>query len=289
MEDSLYAILTGRVQVLVNGRVLVEAGPGSTVGELAVLVPEARSATVVTLEPSGFLRVRKETVDDLIVDHPAFARSIIAVLVARLAGDVGAPRDRMTIDRTRADVALLAAQAVFFGVTSALLVIPANGIFLAAYGAEWLPLTYVGIAMLGTAASIVIARSLRRWTLPTVSVAVLAAIAATLLAPGRSSPSTGSAWPSAVAADPVPDPAPARLRDHRRPGRPACSTSSRSSGTSLAIVAGFVVGFTIGGFAAVPLLDLIGRARAPRRRVGDVVRRVRPPRPVHARGAVLPS
>jgi CRP-like cAMP-binding protein len=83
-EDSLYAILTGRVQVLVNGRVLVEAGPGSTVGELAVLVPEARSASVVTLIPSGFLRVRKETVDDLIVAHPAFARSIITVLVSRL-------------------------------------------------------------------------------------------------------------------------------------------------------------------------------------------------------------
>ena len=57
----------------------------------------------------------------------------------------------MTVDRTRANGALLAAQAVWFGVTSALLVIPANGIFLAAYGAEWLPLTYVGIALLGTA------------------------------------------------------------------------------------------------------------------------------------------
>ena len=83
-DDSLYAILTGRVQVLVNGRVLVEAGSGSTVGELAVLVPEVRSATVVTLVPSSFLRVRKQTVDDLLVDHPAFARSIVAALVARL-------------------------------------------------------------------------------------------------------------------------------------------------------------------------------------------------------------
>jgi CRP-like cAMP-binding protein len=83
-EDSLYAILTGRVEVLVNGRVLVEAGPGSTVGELAVLVPEARSATVVTTAPSGFLRIRKSTVDDLIADHPVFARSIIAALVYRL-------------------------------------------------------------------------------------------------------------------------------------------------------------------------------------------------------------
>lgn len=84
VEDGLYAILTGRVQVLVKGRVLVEAGPGSTVGELAVLVPEARSASVVALAPSGFLRVRKATVDDLIADHPLFARSIIAALVTRL-------------------------------------------------------------------------------------------------------------------------------------------------------------------------------------------------------------
>jgi len=84
VEDCFYAILTGRVQVLVNGRVLSEAGSGSTVGELAVLVPEPRSATVVTLEPSGFLRVRKATIDDLIADYPAFASSIIGALVARL-------------------------------------------------------------------------------------------------------------------------------------------------------------------------------------------------------------
>ncbi len=84
VEDTFYAILTGRVQVLVNGRVLVEAGPGSTVGELAVLVPEPRSATVKAIEPSGFLRVNKATIDDLIADHPVFASSIITALVARL-------------------------------------------------------------------------------------------------------------------------------------------------------------------------------------------------------------
>ena len=78
VEDSFYAILTGRVQVVVNGRVLVEAGPGSTVGELAVLIPEPRSATVVTMEPSGFLRVRKATIDNLVADHPAFATSIMS-------------------------------------------------------------------------------------------------------------------------------------------------------------------------------------------------------------------
>ena len=93
---------------------------------------------------------------------------------------------------------LLAAQAVWFGVTEAFLVVPANGIFLTAYGADWLPLTYVGIALLGTAASIVIARSLRRWTLPTVSIAVLAATAATLLGTWAVIAVTGSAWPSVI-------------------------------------------------------------------------------------------
>jgi CRP/FNR family transcriptional regulator, cyclic AMP receptor protein len=83
-EDCLYAIVSGRVQVLVNGRVLSEAAAGSTVGELAVLVPEARSASVVTSTPCGLLRVRKATIDELVADHPAFARSIIDALVARL-------------------------------------------------------------------------------------------------------------------------------------------------------------------------------------------------------------
>lgn len=84
VEDSLYAIVSGRVQVHLEGRVLVELGPGSTVGELAVLVPEARSANVATLVPSGFLRVQKATIDDLIADHPAFAHSIIVALVTRV-------------------------------------------------------------------------------------------------------------------------------------------------------------------------------------------------------------
>ena len=223
VEDTLYAILTGRVQVLVNGRVLVEAGPGSTVGELAVLVAEPRSATVVTLEPSGFLRVRKATVDDLIADHPAFATSIIAALVARLRTTSAHLETgiEVTVDRTRATVLLLAAQAVWFGVAAALLVIPANGIFLAAYGAEWLPLTYVGIALLGTTVSVVIARSLRRWTLPTVSIAVLAAFAADAAGHLGGHRRHGIGVALGGPADDVPDPAPARVRDHRRPGRTA--------------------------------------------------------------------
>ena len=43
----------------------------------------------------------------------------------------------------RGVIALLTAQALAFGVMLALVVIPANALFLDAYGAKWLPATYI--------------------------------------------------------------------------------------------------------------------------------------------------
>ncbi len=163
----------------------------------------------------------------------------------------------MTIDRARATVLLLAAQAVCLGVAIALLVIPANGIFLAAYGAKWLPLTYVGIAVLGSSASVFIARSLRRWTLPAVSIVVLSSITATLLVTWLLMVVTGSALPSVLQLMMLPvllqlgfviiGGQAGRLLDLQQIKR-----------YFPRIVAGFVVGYMTGGFAAVPVLKVLG-------------------------------
>ena len=50
----------------------------------------------------------------------------------------------------RGVIALLTAQALAFGVMLALVVVPANALFLDAYGAKWLPATYIAIAVFGT-------------------------------------------------------------------------------------------------------------------------------------------
>jgi CRP-like cAMP-binding protein len=50
---------------------LVELGPGSSVGELAVLAPEPRSASVTALEPTLLLRVNKVVLDELLADRPS--------------------------------------------------------------------------------------------------------------------------------------------------------------------------------------------------------------------------
>jgi CRP/FNR family cyclic AMP-dependent transcriptional regulator len=93
VEDHLYAIVEGLVRVERAGRGLVELGPGSTVGELAALVPEPRAASVVAVERTRLLSIRKTVLDELLADWPELATSVIRALVARLrasAGHIGA-------------------------------------------------------------------------------------------------------------------------------------------------------------------------------------------------------
>ena len=102
----------------------------------------------------------------------------------------------------------------------ALVVIPANTLFLDAYGAKWLPATYIAIAVFGTAASALIARAARRTTLVRVATASLSALAV-LYAASWLILVAGGVWVSARAPGAVPDRAPDRVRFHRRTGGPA--------------------------------------------------------------------
>ena len=94
VEAHLYAVVEGRVRVHRGEQTLVELGPGATVGELAVLVPQPRAASVTSLEPTLVLRVDKAVLDDLLADWPELTEGVIAALVARLrAGADHAGRD----------------------------------------------------------------------------------------------------------------------------------------------------------------------------------------------------
>jgi CRP/FNR family transcriptional regulator, cyclic AMP receptor protein len=84
VEAHLYAVVEGRVRVHRGDQTLVELGPGATVGELAVLVPQPRTASVTTLEPTTVLRVDKAVLDDLLIDWPELAHGVITALVSRL-------------------------------------------------------------------------------------------------------------------------------------------------------------------------------------------------------------
>jgi CRP-like cAMP-binding protein len=89
VEAHLYAIVEGRVRVHRGSQTLVELGPGNTVGELAVLVPQPRTASVTALEPTVALRLDKPVLDELLADWPELAHGVIDALVERLAAVAG--------------------------------------------------------------------------------------------------------------------------------------------------------------------------------------------------------
>jgi CRP-like cAMP-binding protein len=82
VEEHLYAVVRGRLRVHHGARTVTELGPGSTVGELAALVPEPRTASVTALEATLLLRIDRSLLEELLADRPALARGIIGALVS---------------------------------------------------------------------------------------------------------------------------------------------------------------------------------------------------------------
>ena len=151
----------------------------------------------------------------------------------------------------------LVAQSVAFGIVAALLGVVANTMFLEAYGAQWLPLTYVVIGAAGAAVSVAVARSARRFDLVRIAVVVLGTTAVLLLGAWAATLGGGGAWVSGpllvlfpvliqlgfvfigAQAGRILDIAGIKARFPR-------------------IIAGFPVGAVVGGLLAAPLVDLLG-------------------------------
>jgi len=83
LEDWLFVIVDGEVEVVRPDRV-VRLGPGAVVGELAVLDPQERAATVTAVAPTFTFRLDKPAFDEALRDRPEIAMGVITELVRRL-------------------------------------------------------------------------------------------------------------------------------------------------------------------------------------------------------------
>jgi CRP-like cAMP-binding protein len=80
-----------------GGRLLNGLGDGDVFGEMAVLDPGLRSATVTCVEPTHLLVLDRAPLYDLLTERPEICLGIIKVLVGHL-------RDRVTdLDMSRGD------------------------------------------------------------------------------------------------------------------------------------------------------------------------------------------
>ena len=152
----------------------------------------------------------------------------------------------------------LTAQAVLFGVVAALLGIVANAMFLEAYGAGWLPVTYIVIGAAGALVSAGVARSARRFDLVRIAVVVLGGATLLFLAAWAVAGQGGAPWVSGPLL--VLFPVLIQLGFvfiGAQAGR--ILDIAGIKGRFPRIVAGFPVGAVVGGLLAGPLVDLLGR------------------------------
>ena len=80
-----FVVVEGEASVTVDGAVVGTAGPGTVLGEMALLDPTlTRSATVTATSDMQLLVIAPREFEALITDHPAVLRGIAAELARRL-------------------------------------------------------------------------------------------------------------------------------------------------------------------------------------------------------------
>lgn len=82
--DELYVVLSGDLDVLVDGKKVATRGAGDHVGEMAVLTREPRIATVIARGEVRALGLRQPQFEAMLRERPEIALAVIATLRRRL-------------------------------------------------------------------------------------------------------------------------------------------------------------------------------------------------------------
>jgi CRP-like cAMP-binding protein len=82
--ESLYIVVEGRVQVTKGDKPVAELSEREVFGEMALLDPAPRSATVKALSDVTYLTIRREDFADIMAERHEIARGVIQVLTRRL-------------------------------------------------------------------------------------------------------------------------------------------------------------------------------------------------------------
>lgn len=87
--DGLRIVMEGLVRIWINDAdgqelTITLAEPGDSIGEIALLDGQARSANATTMEPCTLLFLSRASFDTVFDRNPAFARQIVILLCERL-------------------------------------------------------------------------------------------------------------------------------------------------------------------------------------------------------------
>ena len=82
--DVAYVVLSGQVEIQINGKAVETVGPGGIVGELALIDNEPRGATAIVVGDTTVAPVGERRFLFLVQHTPFFALKVMRVLAQRL-------------------------------------------------------------------------------------------------------------------------------------------------------------------------------------------------------------
>ncbi len=82
--DSMYAVLGGEVDILVNGKVIETVGSHGIFGEMALVEDQPRSADAVVKTEAKLVKVDRNRFLFMVQQTPYFALHLIAIVTERL-------------------------------------------------------------------------------------------------------------------------------------------------------------------------------------------------------------
>ncbi len=85
VSQDLYFVVSGRLRAIAgDGSILSEIARGESIGEVALLTGEPRSATILAVRDSDLVRLSKQVFDLIIEKYPKVMQAIAQVVVRRL-------------------------------------------------------------------------------------------------------------------------------------------------------------------------------------------------------------
>ena len=84
LGHGMYIIIEGTFDIIIHENSVAQLGPGDIVGELALLIPIARTADVVSLTKSRLIRLRRKEFLALIEHQPLIGMNALKVLAERI-------------------------------------------------------------------------------------------------------------------------------------------------------------------------------------------------------------
>jgi CRP/FNR family cyclic AMP-dependent transcriptional regulator len=85
--DKAYLIVDGEVSVRKAGQEIARLGPGEVIGEIGIVDHRLRTASVVSLTPLEVIHFTRESLEQLLVEVPAFGEAMRGTTADRLAAD----------------------------------------------------------------------------------------------------------------------------------------------------------------------------------------------------------